>query len=302
MYLTLGLSTLLMTGACTDGTEELPVNDGRVAVSFSGGIVQTRVTTAGWEPNDAIGVYMLESGTLTVADNAVNRRHVTAAGDGRFTPDGEGQSIYFPADEADKVDFIAYYPRTELTDHVYKVDVSDQTNPAAIDLVYSNNATGHDKSTQTVSLIFRHRLSRVEVQLHAGEGMDETELEGVGVSLSNQPVTADFNVLHNTLDATDSRATLMLNPAKDSPTASAIILPQEGTEGRELAISLQDGTRYACMLEDSRTFEAGKKTVFRITLKRTSAGTEVEVDSTIQPWDTQDIVSDDIEIETTESL
>ena len=272
------------------------MNDGRVAVSFAGGITLTRATTDAWEANDGIGIYMLEHGTKTVADGAANRKYVTTAGDGKFTPAGAEQTIYFPLSADEKVDFIAYCPQTDLTGDVYNVDVSDQKNPANIDLLRSDNAVGKDKSTNTVDLEFFHRLSRVEVELAAGEGVNDAELAGMSITLGKQPVTADFNVLQNTLTAGQDLATLTLNTAADGKTASAIILPQEGVSGRNLELTLPGSTVLTWPVEADRTFEQGKKTIFNITLKRTPVGTEVEVNATIQPWGTQGTVSGDLEI------
>lgn len=294
-YLFIGMAVLMMT-ACNNDENETQVNDGRVAVSFAGGITLTRATTDAWEANDGIGIYMLEHGTKTVAHGAANRKYVTTAGNGEFTPAGVEQTIYFPLNADEKVDFIAYYPQIDLTDDIYKVDVSDQKNPADIDLLRSDNATGKDKSTNTVDLNFFHRLSRVEVELTAGEGVSDAELAGMGITLSKQPVKADFNVLQNTLTAGQDLATLTLNTAADGKTASAIILPQEGASGRSLELTLTGGTVLTWPVEADRTFEQGKKTIFNITLKRTPVGTEVEVNATIQPWGTQGTVSDDLEI------
>ena len=294
-YLFIGMAVLMMT-ACNNDENETQVNDGRVAVSFAGGITLTRATTDAWEANDGIGIYMLEHGTKTVAHGAANRKYVTTAGNGEFTPAGVEQTIYFPLNADEKADFIAYYPQTDLTDDIYKVDVSDQKNPADIDLLRSDNATGKDKSTNTVDLKFFHRLSRVEVELTAGEGVSDAELAGMSITLSKQPVKADFNVLQNTLTAGQDLATLTLNTAADGKTASAIILPQEGASGRNLKLTLTGGTVLTWPVEAERTFEQGKKTVFTITLKRTPVGTEVEVNATIQPWDTQGTVSGNLEI------
>ena len=278
----------LMIAACSNNENEPQVDDGRIAVSFAGEITLPRATTDTWEANDGIGIYMLEHGMKTVTDGATNRKYVTTAGDGKFTPAGTEQTIYFPLNADKKVDFIAYYPQTDLTVHIYKVDVSDQKVPADIDLLRSDNATGKDKSTNTVDLKFFHRLSRVEVELTAGEGM--------GITLSKQPVKADFDVLQNTLTAGQDLATLTLNTAADGKTASAIILPQEGASGRSLELTLTGGTVLTWPVEADRTFEQGKKTIFNITLKRTPVGTEVEVNATIQPWGTQGTVSGDLEI------
>ena len=86
----------LMMAACSNNENEPQVNDGRIAVSFAGGITLTRATTDAWEANDGIGIYMLEHGTKTVADGAANREYVTNAGDGKFTPAEVEQTIYFP--------------------------------------------------------------------------------------------------------------------------------------------------------------------------------------------------------------
>ena len=294
-YLFIGIVALMMA-ACSNNENEPQVNDGRVAASFAGGITLTRATTDAWEANDGIGIYMLEHGTKTVAHGAANREYVTTAGDGKFTPAGVEQTIYFPLNADEKVDFIAYYPQTDLTDDIYKVDVSDQKNPADIDLLRSDNATGKDKSTNTVDLKFFHRLSRVEVELTAGEGVSDAELAGMSITLDKQPVKADFNVLQNTLTAGQDLATLTLNTAADGKTASAIILPQEGASSRSLKLTLKDNTVLTWPVEANRTFEQGKKTIFTITLKRTPVGTEVEVNATIEPWDMQGTVSGDLEI------
>ena len=91
-YLFIGKVVLMMT-ACSNDENETQVNDGRVAVSFAGGITLTRATTDAGEANDGIGIYMLEHGTKTVADGAANRKYVTTAGNGEFTPAGVEQSI-----------------------------------------------------------------------------------------------------------------------------------------------------------------------------------------------------------------
>ena len=239
-----------------------------------------------WSQNDCIGIYMVETGTQTVVDNAANRRYVTAAGDGSFSPASEDQTICFPLDENDKVDFIAYCPQAALTGNTYAVDVTDQSYPAAIDLLWSNNATALDKTVQTVDLKFYHRLSRIEVELKAGAGVSEAELAGTTVTLSNQPVKADFDVLQNTMATAADVADITLLTGTNGLSSSAIILPQEGINGRTLHFSFPDGTEKSWQVEGARTFEQGKKTIFNITVKRVAVGTtEVEVTATIEPWE-----------------
>lgn len=298
-YLFLAAAAALTLASCSndDDFADRP-GDGRVAVNFSGGITLTRATGDAWDLNDGIGIYMVETGTQNVVDNAANRRYVTAAGDGSFSPASEDQTIYFPLDANNKVDFIAYYPQDALTGNTYAVDVTDQSAPSAIDLLWSNNATAKDKTVQTVDLKFYHRLSRVEVELKAGAGVSEAELAGTTVTLSNQPVKADFDVLQNTMATAADVADITLLTGTNGLSSSAIILPQEGINGRTLHFAFPDGTVESYPLESTRTFEQGKKTIFNITVKRIAVGTtEVEVKATIEPWGLQGEVNGDIDIQ-----
>lgn len=298
-YLFLAAAAALTLASCSndDDFADRP-GDGRVAVNFSGGITLTRATGDAWDLNDGIGIYMVEKGTQTVVGNAANRRYVTAAGDGSFSPASEDQTIYFPLDANNKVDFIAYYPQDALTGNTYAMDVTDQSAPSAIDLLWSNNATAQDKTVQTVDLIFYHRLSRVEVELKAGAGVSEAELAGTTVTLTSQPVKADFDVLQNTMTTAADVADITLLTETNGLSSSAIILPQDGINGRTLHFAFPDGTVESYPLESTRTFEQGKKTIFNITVKRIAVGTtEVEVTATIEPWGTQGEVNGDIDIQ-----
>ena len=159
----------------------------------------------------------------------------------------------------------------------------------------SYNTYNAYSGTEAILMLEKEKYDLI-LLMTAGEGVSDAELAGMGITLSKQPVKADFDVLQNTLTAGQDLATLTLNTAADGKTASAIILPQEGASGRSLELTLTGGTVLTWPVEADRTFEQGKKTIFNITLKRTPVGTEVEVNATIQPWGTQGTVSGDLEI------
>lgn len=276
------------------GRDRCPLNADQMPATFTAGIAQSRASGSSWDANDTIGIYMLEAGTTTVVEGAANRKYLTAAADGNFAPADAAQAIYFPVDENRKVDFIAYYPQTAtVTDTVYKVDVSSQTTPAAIDLMYSNNATGRDKLAPKVALEFTHRLSRVEVNVTAGTGFTADDLQGLSISLSGQPTQGEFNVLTGGLSLAPETATVTLNTAADGRAASAIILPQGEMSSRRLTFGMRNGFNFAWNIETTRTFEAGKKTLFNITLART----EIIMTTSILPWGTQGTVGGDADIQ-----
>ena len=227
-------------GSCsTDGEEQ---KTERTPVNFTGSVTNiTRAAGTAWDANDAIGIYMPATGTTNILEDAANRKYtITTPADSKFTPAEAAQTIYFPVDESVKVDFIAYYPQaTPLTDHTYKVDVSTQTAPAAIDLLYSNNVTAKNATTPSVALKFAHRLSRVEVNLTVGEGFTDADLQGIEVPLSKQPTTADYKILTDELTPTGSADREISLPTADAgKTAAAIILPQDGTADRVLTFKM----------------------------------------------------------------
>lgn len=269
----------------------------RIPADFTASIL-TRATLTEWETNDAIGIYMLNAGTTDITETSSNRHYTTVNANGKFTPASEDQTIYFPADKTQKVDFIAYYPHaTTLTGNVYKVDISTQTSPVSIDLmtarVVSTTDNPLDKDHTAVALTFEHRLSRVEVNVEAGDGFTDADLEELVITLSNQPLKADFELLTDKLTLGSETDAITLNTAANGQTASAIILPQGKLTGRTLTFTLQNNPTFIWDVETDHTFEAGKKTVFNIRL----AYTGIEVTTDIQKWDSQGTVDGDADIQ-----
>ena len=194
-----------------------------------------------------------------------------------------------------KVDFVAYYPYTAgLTDDIYKADITTQSSPASIDLMTARIASTADepldKDHTAVVFIFGHRLSRVEVNVEAGDGFTNADLAGLAITLSNQPLKADFELLTDKLTSGSETGTITLNTAANGRKASAIILPQEGLTGRTLTFTMKNNSIFTWDIETDRTFETGKKTVFNIRLAR--AG--IEVTTSIQAWGIQGTVNGDI--------
>lgn len=286
------LAALMLT-ACSH--DENPDTNTPIAATFTAGINLTRASVSTWDAGDAIGIYMLDAGTTNIVETAANRKYTTTAADGKFAPTAPDQTIYFPTDETQKVDFIAYYPQQAslATGHIYKADVATQTTPAAIDLLYSNNVAGKDKLNPSVALEFGHRLSRIEANITAGTGFTPADLADLTITLSAQPLKADFAVLTGQLTLGTETGTITLNTATTGLTASAIILPQAERTGRTLTFAMKNGTTFTWNVEADRTFEAGKKTVFNITLARTG----IEITASILPWGTQGTVNGDADIQ-----
>ena len=278
--LTLLAGSLSLTSCQND--EETMQTDARVALQVTSGI-QTRAYDDQWEKGDEIGIFGFTQGDAPT-QAYTNVRYVTTGGDGAFTPDGT--TIYLPTDGS-SLDFVAYYPytATAMTDGVYTVNVTDQSDQSAIDLMAAGTQTA-DRSKNTVTFNFEHKLSKIVLTFKPGDGMALSELAGMKVQLTNQQPKATFDVTQpdgEVVVGTNTPATLTLNTDADGMSSEGIVLPSANFDGMTLHLELSDGGGFFNWdLNNSKAdkFEAGKKYVYDITVNRSGLG----VTATIEDW------------------
>lgn len=177
------------------------------AVRFTSGgatATQTRVAIdpqnkSVWEKGDPVGIYMVKHGTSDVLENAENMKY-TASEAGTSTSFAPAvQTIYYPLDETEKVDFIAYHPyRETVSGFVYPVDVSNQTSQTGIDLMWATadkQGAGYSKedgrNTTSVDLAFNHQLAKLRMNV-----TKDANVPGqiVKVSINGMNTTASFDL------------------------------------------------------------------------------------------------------------
>lgn len=195
----LATATILFA-SCNNDTEE--INDGHV--KFSSGVNTVSRVGGGdgdqWEVNDNIGIYMIGHSDELVKENAENIRYTTtsAGANATFTPGNTAETIYYPVDITQKVDFIAYHPyNASVNNYIYPVDLTNQGNQSAIDLMMAqkanNNGAGYDKTNiLPVNLIFTHQLAKVILNVSAGAGVNN--LDGLVVNIKGMYTKADFDI------------------------------------------------------------------------------------------------------------
>jgi hypothetical protein len=212
-----------------------------VPVQFTAGSLsirpQTRTAAGGdeWVTGDSIGIYMVEAGTANLSNGVDNYRYNVSSisgGTATFAANSGNEMAFYPA--SGNVDFIACYPYRsgQALDAVYPVDVTDQSDPAAIDLLYSSNATGQNQSSGTVALSFTHALAKLKLKIRAGanladlSGLSAVEIQGVGVS-------AGFDLTDGTATPPSSGNILPLitSTAADS-LREAILIPGQYASGK----------------------------------------------------------------------
>lgn len=287
------ISNLLYTGAlstlalmsCTnnDDNSEWYGSEGIVFTTA----IQSRVSGNTWNANDEVGIYMMNSGSGIEAATAQNKKYI-AQTNGTLTA-ASGNGIYLP--ESGNVDFIAYYPyTTSVSGNKLAVNVSDQSNPAAIDLIYSNGTKGVAATTATtISLEFTHQLTKVTLNVTKDETIET--LNGLGVNIKGISTEGEFNLADGTLTATagtnNKDVAMYIDAQGTTATATAIILPTAAsTDQTSLNLTFNlNGQSFTHTISDASIFEKGTNVSFNAKLSINNGKPVVTVgNATINNW------------------
>lgn len=278
------LSTLaLMSCKNNDDNSEWYGSEGIVFTSA----IQSRVSGNTWNANDEVGIYMMNSGSGIEAATAQNKKYI-AQTNGTLTA-ASGNGIYLP--ESGSVDFIAYYPyTTSVSGNKIAVNVSDQSNPAAIDLIYSNGTKGIEAtSATTVSLAFTHQLTKMTLNV-TKDATVET-LSGLTVNMKGISTEGEFNLADGTLAATagtnNKDVAMYMDVQGTTATATAIIIPT-ASASEQTAINLTfnlSGQSFTYTIDDTSLFEEGTNVSFNANLSINNGKPVVTVgNATITAW------------------
>ena len=161
------------------------------------------------------------------------------------------------------------------------------------DLLYAaSNDVARSGNPTTVSLKFYHMLSKLELKIVRGEGVtdavEKVTLGGVAVGGTFTPAE-DADLTQQMARAAiiasgEQSATMTLGGAfwdeGTKTTNDAIVVPQS-IGCKKMTFTLASGGELVYTIPEGKAFESGRKHVYTVTLK----GTELSVDSTIEPWE-----------------
>jgi hypothetical protein len=292
----LGMAVLAMTACSKDNNPGL---QDKVALDVSGikatianganasSNVLSKATSNPWTANSAIGIFMMNTGTVTDA-GGFNRQYITADGSGSFAPAAADQTIYFPVDETKKVDFTAYYPyaSTLTSGTTVTLNLSDQSNQSALDFLVANKVTGKDKTDPTVALVFTHKLARIQLTMKAGTGVTAADLAGMTVKIDQMYKKAYYGVPGMVLSAAhEDLGEITLKSVTDGSIYVATIVPTTSStapaNGCPMTITLANNLGvFSYTLFTGTTIDAGKQYNYTVTINRT----ELTVTGTITDW------------------
>lgn len=230
------------------------------------GQISTKATGTSWDQDDQIGVYMFKAGQPLGSTSIVDQinNHVFTFNGSLFQ---STSSIFLPND---KVDFIAYYPYKSLTDFQYPIDLSDQSNPAALDLMYANNAKNIDKSNNTIPLTFVRQLSKISINLSI-TNTAALEASQITVNMPAISTQGGFDLTSgkltvNSTDKKDVQGKVTVN-ANKTALIEFILLPGEDISGKAIKFIASNGDSYTWTVPQDQNLQhltAGNRYSFDI--------------------------------------
>lgn len=281
---------LLPTGCSNDSETSAPDSGGRVPLQVSGGInVLTRAHDAQWDKDDLIGIYMFAAGKTDIAEGAANIPYKKTDSGDVFIP--VNAPIYFPIDGSN-VDFRAWYPYQDVAGSNWTADLTDQTSQARLDLMTADaksdtqpGGTVYNKNQPTVRLNFSHRFTKLVLNITPGTGMSADDLQGLTVEITNQWKTATYDPESDAIGFEETSASISLLTNTGGTSAEAILFPDDLTgkalpTGRQLVFTLQDGEKFYWDIPAGKSFNAGEKNIYAISINRIG----LEVTSEITDW------------------
>lgn len=284
------LAALMMAG-CSNEVEEQVMDSRRVPLQINGDInmLMTRAADDHWDDNDAIGVYMVNAENGIVGDVSNYRYTVVKGGQNcTFNPADENNTAYFP-DDGTAVNVVAYYPQGDVVENKLSLDLANQDNQPKIDLM-SAKAENASKSSPTVNLGFKHRLTKLFFKI---EG--DVNTDGIEATISNQYTKIQYDILNDKLLIAEGseKENIVMKYWGTNRFVEAIVLPNEENNSavdRELTFKLNEKI-FKATISSSTKFEAGKKYTYTVKFETTPSG-NLNVSITgvsIKNWDDGDI-------------
>lgn len=248
---------LLLSG-CND-EDSLGTSEG-TGVRFTSYMVESRATDTAWEAGDEIGVYMKPDAATEF--QKVNVKYTNNAENvNTFTSEAP---ITYTGNE-NTVSFMAVYPFSSLvTDGTYEFTL-DNEELAENDIMYASTASV-EAGTQDVTLEFKHKLTKIVLQLKDENGNSVT---GASITINKQRVNGTLDVATGNVSATDDYTSTLQFAGSDG-TYEAIVIPDEGREGRSVLIEV-DEKKYSYPVGDIAFNEATKYT-FPVSLRPAEPG------------------------------
>ena len=297
LYCAATFAAFLTVLSCTGNSDRDEIPEGKLAISLEPSSLALTKAGTSFDEWDMIGLSVVgwldgKEQDLTGIRNEDNVCYMCSSGS--FIPDSS--PAYYP-DRTTKCTFYSYYPHKskgfEKDSNDLPVEVKSDQN-SYYDYKGSDYMVAVERnitpSTAPVPMKFSHILSRVTINLIAGEGCTVPELKKMEVTLKSLFSKAVYDVEKKSFSDLSVKSDIKANTISSHSISnglggiSAIVVPQTFRAGESLFyLGIYDKT-LAYKPSGELVFESGKDNVFNVTVTITNMGPSVSVSSEIKDW------------------
>ena len=252
----------LLLASC-DKAEEIAVDDGsiRFVMQYPSA---TRATETSFEQGDKIGLFLTEytgetPAPLQISGNWANNVAATLEGTEWVT----AKKIFWSDNRMDAYGYYPYMSLTSVDEQPFSIALDQSTERTgdqlggyeASDFLWAKTE-GVDQSTETVTLQFSHRCSKLVIQLVKGPSYEGELPDSATVYIHNIVPTATIDLATGavTKDIFGEVATVKARKVNNA-TYEAIMIPQRIESRRPFIEIVVNNISY--LLEDTFQFKAG---------------------------------------------
>ncbi len=276
-------------GKSGGGPEQEP-SSGRVPVRIAMSL--TRVIDDSFESGDTVGLWMTEyvsgeSSPLRISGNAVNNAALIYGGSSWKT----SPAVYW--NRGVKYDVYGYYPYDPSPDSADEYRFSVAADQSAVkadgslsgyeasDFLWAK--TSGVKYPDTVTLSFRHKMSRVVVNLVKGSGYDGGFPDDLAVMVHSVAVDAvvDLGSGDVVKDPKGRTGSVKLRKEGDGKYAG-VVVPQRLDDRKPLVEVTAGGVSY--LFESRFVFRSGMQHSITVTLNSDPDKVSIEIGGTVGDW------------------
>jgi hypothetical protein len=251
----------------------------------------TKATAAEFESGDQVGIFVVEYNNdvpfpLQISGNWAN--NVKTQYDGSsWKP---SKKIYWPEN---RVDVYGYYPYMQLNsvdEQLFSVTL-DQDVPESAeqlsgyeqsDLLWAK-AEGLSQDSETVTLNYKHILSKLIINLHKGPDFEGEFPDDGAIYIHNTVTSARVDLASGVAMKDMSSTTSTIKAHKiDNVTYEAIVVPQRLETRRPLIEYVAGDVSF--LLEDLFYFRNAKEHILNLTINSSPDQIEIEVGGSVGDW------------------
>lgn len=262
-----------------------PVETAKIPINIAASV--TKVTDTALETGDAVGIYVVNTpSTLSQSGNHADNV--------KFTYDGSkwvAEKQLYWLDDTTPADFYAYFPYSasaSVSAHSFSVqqDQSTEAGYKASEFLCGSNK-GVSPTPDPVSIITKHILSCLRIELMAGTGWADSDISAASVTVTGLKTAAKINLADASVSADGSAADIQ-PLSLGGGVFKAIVVPQTVSDSDLLKVRVGDNDY---TLKTSLDIASGKQHKCTLVINRTNEGINIGVD----PWEDGDYINDILE-------